>query len=93
MRNQFGAHGARATPVPMPNTEVKPRRGYNTWPIKAWENSTVPNYTIKPPNRRLFVYSGAFYCVLMGPRMLFASTIIYCVFSMMLGGICVFCTE
>jgi hypothetical protein len=27
----FGAHGARETPVPMPNTAVKPRRGYNTW--------------------------------------------------------------
>ena len=28
---QFGAHGARETPVPIPNTEVKPRSGYNTW--------------------------------------------------------------
>jgi hypothetical protein len=27
----LGAHGARETPVPMPNTEVKPRSGYNTW--------------------------------------------------------------
>ena len=26
-----GAHGARETPVPIPNTEVKPRSGYNTW--------------------------------------------------------------
>ena len=26
-----GAHGARETPVPMPNTEVKPCSGYNTW--------------------------------------------------------------
>jgi hypothetical protein len=31
LRLQFGAHGARETPVPMPNTEVKPRSGYNTW--------------------------------------------------------------
>ena len=28
----------------MPNTAVKPRSGYNTWDIKPWENSTVPNY-------------------------------------------------
>jgi hypothetical protein len=28
---RFGAHGARETPVPIPNTAVKPRRGYNTW--------------------------------------------------------------
>ena len=27
----LGAHGARETPVPMPNTAVKPRSGYNTW--------------------------------------------------------------
>jgi hypothetical protein len=40
----IGAHGARETPVPMPNTAVKPRSGYNTWVIKPWENSTVPNY-------------------------------------------------
>jgi hypothetical protein len=26
-----GAHRAGETPVPMPNTEVKPRIGYNTW--------------------------------------------------------------
>ena len=44
MKRFIGAHGARETPVPMPNTAVKPSSGYNTWPIKAWENSTVPNY-------------------------------------------------
>ncbi len=43
-RNHFGAHSVRETPVPIPNTVVKPHSGYNTWPIKAWENSTVPNY-------------------------------------------------
>ncbi len=43
-KDQVGAHGARETPVPIPNTAVKPRSGYYTWPIKAWENSTVPNY-------------------------------------------------
>ena len=44
MKRIVGAHGARETPVTMPNTVVKPSSGYNTWPIKAWENSTVPNY-------------------------------------------------
>lgn len=43
-RRLIGAHGTRETPVPIPNTEVKPRSGYNTWVIKPWENSTVPNY-------------------------------------------------
>ena len=28
---QIGAHGARETPVPIPNTAVKPGSGYNTW--------------------------------------------------------------
>jgi hypothetical protein len=27
----FGAHGERETPVPIPNTVVKPLSGYNTW--------------------------------------------------------------
>jgi hypothetical protein len=30
-KDYIGAHGARETPVPMPNTAVKPRSGYNTW--------------------------------------------------------------
>ena len=30
-KRPLGAHGARETPVPIPNTAVKPRRGYNTW--------------------------------------------------------------
>ena len=51
----IGAHGARETPVPMPNTAVKPSSGYNTWVIKPWENSTVPNYRKSPPNRRAFL--------------------------------------
>ena len=27
----FGAHSERETPVPIPNTAVKPLSGYNTW--------------------------------------------------------------
>jgi hypothetical protein len=27
----IGLHGAGETPVPIPNTEVKPSIGYNTW--------------------------------------------------------------
>ena len=27
----LGVHGARETPVPIPNTAVKPSSGYNTW--------------------------------------------------------------
>ena len=28
---QLGAHSERETPVPIPNTAVKPLSGYNTW--------------------------------------------------------------
>ena len=28
---QIGVHGAGETPVPIPNTAVKPSIGYNTW--------------------------------------------------------------
>lgn len=52
----IGAHGARETPVPMPNTAVKPSSGYNTWPIKAWENSTVPNYIKAFQYRKAFIF-------------------------------------
>ena len=30
-RYLFGAHSERETPVPIPNTAVKPLSGYNTW--------------------------------------------------------------
>ena len=30
-KGQVGLHGAGETPVTMPNTEVKPSSGYNTW--------------------------------------------------------------
>jgi hypothetical protein len=57
---KIGAHGERETPVPIPNTAVKPLSGYNTWPIKAWENSTVPNYK-RDLLTGVFFYSSACY--------------------------------
>jgi hypothetical protein len=61
-RASIGAHGARETPVTIPNTAVKPSSGYNTWVIKPWENSTVPNY-MKPVQigRVLFFRCGKLY--------------------------------
>ncbi len=53
---KIGAHSAGETPVPIPNTAVKPSSGYNTWPIKAWENSTVPIYKNDLLNGGLFLY-------------------------------------
>lgn len=53
---KIGAHSDRETPVPIPNTAVKPISGYNTWVIKPWENSTVPIYIEGDPLRGLFLY-------------------------------------
>lgn len=55
-RAQIGAHSAGATPVTIPNTEVKPSSGYNTWVIKPWENSKVPSF------EKAFGNEGLFFC-------------------------------
>src|SRR5690606_28236380 len=52
---KIGVHGVGETPVTIPNTEVKPYIGYYTWQIKAWENSTMPNY------KRDLLNGGLFY--------------------------------
>jgi hypothetical protein len=56
-RSRFGVHGVRETPVTIPNTAVKPLSGYYTWQIKAWENSTMPNYKKALQYRRAFFFS------------------------------------
>ena len=50
----IGAQRGGEPPVPMPNTEVKPSIGYNTWVIKPWEDSTVPIYKERLPLRGSF---------------------------------------
>ena len=37
IRFDIGAHGARETPVPIPNTVVKPIYAEGTWLETAWE--------------------------------------------------------
>jgi hypothetical protein len=49
----IGAHGARETPDPIPNSAVKPRSGYNT---TLWEDSTVPNYSQNLLYGRFFLF-------------------------------------
>lgn len=56
-----GAHRERETPVPIPNTAVKPPIGYYTWPIKAWENSTVPYYT-ESLRKGAFCFVWVYFC-------------------------------
>jgi hypothetical protein len=37
-----GDHTARVTPVPIPNTEVKPRRADDTARVTVWERRSSP---------------------------------------------------
>src|SRR5205814_5119191 len=37
-----GDHTGGATPVPIPNTEVKPSRAYGTARVTAWESRSSP---------------------------------------------------
>ena len=43
----FGDHGDRVTPVPIPNTEVKPVSADGTWGEIPWESRTSPDFLIK----------------------------------------------
>ena len=39
-----GDHGGGATPVPIPNTAVKPASADGTWGETPWESRTSPGY-------------------------------------------------
>ncbi len=56
--SHIGAHGARATPVPIPNTAVKPRCGYYT----AFTRGKIARCRIikKNPQKGFFFLSVAF---------------------------------
>ena len=40
----FGGDGKEATPVPIPNTEVKPSKADDTAAVRQWESRTLPGY-------------------------------------------------
>src|SRR5437588_10700194 len=44
-----GGHTARVTPVPIPNTEVKPRRADDTARATVWERRSPPGLNYKRP--------------------------------------------
>jgi hypothetical protein len=48
-----GGHTARVTPVPIPNTEVKPRRADDTARVTVWERRSPPGLKLKRPARFL----------------------------------------
>ena len=44
-----GGHRRGATPVPIPNTEVKPSTGDGTNGAIRWESSKLPGFIIENP--------------------------------------------
>src|SRR5688572_13292083 len=43
LTTDFGGHSDRVTPVPIPNTEVKPVSADGTWGLTPWESRTPPD--------------------------------------------------
>src|SRR3990170_6621940 len=43
----FGGYTGGVTPVPIPNTEVKPSRADDTMTERSWESRTPPEYIIR----------------------------------------------
>ena len=55
LRKLTGADGDEATPVPIPNTEVKLISVENTWLATAWEDRAVPVQKQKGLNVQTFL--------------------------------------
>ena len=55
LRKLTGADGDEATPVPIPNTEVKLISVENTWLATAWEDRAVPVQTQKGLKNQTFL--------------------------------------
>ena len=55
-----GGHTAGATPVPIPNTEVKPRRADDTARVTVWERRSLPGLNSNGPPR---FYRGGPFCL------------------------------
>src|SRR5437764_6218951 len=46
-----GGHSGGVTPVPIPNTEVKPASADGTWGDSPWESRSSPDFLEKGPFR------------------------------------------
>ena len=42
--NLSGGYTGGATPVPIPNTEVKPSRADDTMTVRSWESRSLPDF-------------------------------------------------
>ena len=48
-RTVSGGHGGGETPVPIPNTAVKPARADGTWGEAPWESRSPPGFLRQKP--------------------------------------------
>src|ERR1700726_2444974 len=48
-RTISGGHGGGETPVPIPNTAVKPASADGTWGVAPWESRTPPGFLQTTP--------------------------------------------
>ena len=55
----LGDHSDRVTPVPIPNTEVKPVSADGTWREISWESRTSPDFV----NKRRWAFCPASFVV------------------------------
>jgi hypothetical protein len=53
----FGGNGGGVTPVPIPNTEVKPSRADGTWRETAWESRSPPDFAVEEGRLRAALFS------------------------------------
>ena len=49
LTTDFGGHSGGVTPVPIPNTEVKPTSADGTWGETPWESRTPPDFSVEGP--------------------------------------------
>ena len=49
LTTDFGGYSYRVTPVPIPNTEVKPVRADGTWVDSPWESRSPPDFSSEDP--------------------------------------------
>jgi hypothetical protein len=59
LNNVPGGFTGGATPVPIPNTEVKPSKADDTAAVRQWESRTLPGYnkSLLEQSSRLFSFS------------------------------------
>ena len=63
-RTVSGGHGGGVTPVPIPNTAVKPVSADGTWGVAPWESRTPPEFLRQQPSalRGAVVAPGGRWC-------------------------------